>query len=469
MVAGVALAVLAFAGFSAFVAPRLGFETDMRKLKGDSPSSRLDDHITEQLGTPLNPAILLVDDLEQARAVRQIISDVQAKHGADEAHEEADAAAASPQPPGESLILGPGHTYASVTDQISAIVLTRKTSRGWLFGFAVSFALMMAFLYATAYLFAKGIGIWGTTIPVGWAFPIVNFVWWIGIGHAGTLISAVLLLLHQNWRTSINRFAEAMTLFAVSCAGLFPLLHLGRPWVFLLAVAVSEHDGPVAQLPQSAGLGRVCGADLFHRFDSVLVRGTDPRSGHAARPGARARLPRIVYGMLAMGWRGRPPTGSAMRSAYLLLAGLATPLVVSVHSIVGMDFAAGIVPGWHTTFFSAVLRRRGDFLGVRHGDDADDSAARDLRLAGFRHHAASRQHGQGDSGDRLDDGLRLRVGSVFRVLQRQRVRTLRDDQSRAGPLCLELLGPDRLQHRDAASSLVRARCGAAFPCCSSSR
>ena len=127
-------------------------------------------------------------------------------------------------------IIGPGHTYATVTDKISSIVLTRKWSLHWLAGFGISFLLVMLLLYATTWLLVRGIGIWGVNIPIGWGFAIVNFVWWIGIGHAGTLISAILLLLRQEWRTSINRFAEAMTLFAVACAGLFPLLHLGRPW-----------------------------------------------------------------------------------------------------------------------------------------------------------------------------------------------------------------------------------------------
>src|SRR6185436_10384507 len=126
-------------------------------------------------------------------------------------------------------VLEPGHSFGSVTDKISSIVLTRKTRRGWLGGFALAFLLLNVLLLALGYLLATGIGIWGNNIPVGWAFDIINFVWWIGIGHAGTLISAILLLLRQQWRTSINRFAEAMTLFAVACAGLFPLLHTGRP------------------------------------------------------------------------------------------------------------------------------------------------------------------------------------------------------------------------------------------------
>src|SRR4029077_10648718 len=131
------------------------------------------------------------------------------------------------QPAQNPPVIEPGHTYASVTDKISSIVLSRKQPKGWYFGFAIAFALLMLLTYAVTYLLVVGVGIWGINIPVGWGFAIVNFVWWIGFGHAGTLISAILLLLRQKWRTSINRFAEAMTLFAVSCAGLFPLLHMG--------------------------------------------------------------------------------------------------------------------------------------------------------------------------------------------------------------------------------------------------
>ena len=128
-------------------------------------------------------------------------------------------------------VLGPGHTFGSVTDKISSIVLTRPTSFGWYFGFALSFGFTALMTIAIGWLFTKGVGIWGINIPIGWGFAIVNFVWWIGIGHAGTLISAILFLLNQKWRTSINRFAEAMTLFAVACAGIFPLIHTGRPWM----------------------------------------------------------------------------------------------------------------------------------------------------------------------------------------------------------------------------------------------
>jgi Ni/Fe-hydrogenase subunit HybB-like protein len=131
----------------------------------------------------------------------------------------------------QAPVIEPGYTFGSVTDKISAIVLTRPASNGWFLGFGVAFLMTMMMLYAIGYLVLKGIGIWGVTIPIGWGFAIVNFVWWIGIGHAGTLISAILLLLRQSWRNSINRFAEAMTLFAVACAGIFPAIHVGRPWL----------------------------------------------------------------------------------------------------------------------------------------------------------------------------------------------------------------------------------------------
>ena len=248
-----------------------------------------------------------------------------------------------------SPVIEPGHTYASVTDQISAIVLTRPTSRGWIIGFALSFTLLMVFLYATAYLFAKGVGIWGTTIPVGWAFPIVNFVWWIGIGHAGTLISAVLLLLHQEWRTSINRFAEAMTLFAVSCAGLFPLLHLGRPWLFywLLPYPNTMELWPNFRSPliwDAFAVSTYFTVSILFWYSGLIPDVATQRDR------ATNRLAQIVYGMMALGWRGSAAHWRRYETAYLLLGGLATPLVASVHSIVGMDFATALVPGWHTTF-----------------------------------------------------------------------------------------------------------------------
>jgi Ni/Fe-hydrogenase subunit HybB-like protein len=247
-------------------------------------------------------------------------------------------------------LIGPGYNYSSVTDKISAIILTKYTPKWWIFGFAVSFSLVMVLLVAVSYLFAVGVGIWGINIPVAWGFAIVNFVWWIGIGHAGTLISAILLLLRQGWRTSINRFAEAMTLFAVSCAGLFPILHLGRPWVFYW---LFPYPDTMKLWPQfRSPLVWDCFAVSTYATVSLLFWyvGLIPDLA-TLRDRAQNRAGKIIYGILAMGWRGSAVHWYRHETASLLLAGLATPLVVSVHTIVSFDFAFGLIPGWHSTIF----------------------------------------------------------------------------------------------------------------------
>ena len=247
-------------------------------------------------------------------------------------------------------VLGPGHTYGSVTDKISAIVLTRPTSKGWLAGFALCFAIVMMLMVAITYLITKGVGIWGINIPIGWGFAIVNFVWWIGIGHAGTLISAILFLLNQKWRTSINRFAEAMTLFAVMCAGLFPLLHAGRPWY---AFWMFPYPSVMSIWPQfrSPLIWDVFAVSTYFTVSLLFwFVGLIPDLA-TLRDRSTSKVNQIIYGMLAMGWRGSARHWHRYQSAYLLLAGLATPLVLSVHTVVSFDFAIAIVPGWHTTIF----------------------------------------------------------------------------------------------------------------------
>ena len=252
--------------------------------------------------------------------------------------------------PRRAPVIEPGYTFATITDKISEIVLTRPTSNGWLIGFGISFLLVMIMLYAIGYLFLRGVGIWGVNIPIGWGFAIVSFVWWIGIGHAGTLISAILLLLRQSWRNSINRFAEAMTLFAVACAGLFPLLHLGRPWLFYW---LFPYPNTMNYWPQfrSPLVWDVFAVSTYFTISLVFwFIGLIPDLG-TLRDRAESRAARIIYGMLAMGWRGSTRHWARYETAYLLLAGLATPLVLSVHTVVSFDFAIGIVPGWHTTIF----------------------------------------------------------------------------------------------------------------------
>jgi molybdopterin-containing oxidoreductase family membrane subunit len=246
--------------------------------------------------------------------------------------------------------LAPGHTFETLGDHISEVVLEKKTPVGWWIGFGISFVFLQLMLVSIAYLLLKGTGIWGVNVPVGWGFAIINFVWWIGIGHAGTLISAILLLLRQKWRTSINRFAEAMTLFAVAAAGIFPLLHVGRPW---LAYWLFPYPNTMGMWPnfRSPLIWDVFAVSTYATVSALFwYVGLIPDLA-TLRDRSKTRAGRYVYGMLAMGWRGSAGHWHRYETAYLLLAGLSTPLVVSVHTIVSFDFAVAVIPGWHATIF----------------------------------------------------------------------------------------------------------------------
>lgn len=247
-------------------------------------------------------------------------------------------------------ILSGDLTPKSISTKVSDIVLEGLHPKSWLYGFAVVFALVMLLLFAISWLFYKGVGIWGIQIPVAWGFAIVNFVWWIGIGHAGTFISAILLLLYQEWRNSINRFAESMTLFAVACAALFPLLHLGRPWVFYWLLPYPNTMGlwPQFRSPlvwDCFAVGTYFTVSLLFWFIGLIP------DLATLRDRAKTRRQQVIYGILATGWRGSARHWHNYRLIYLLLAGLATPLVLSVHSVVSFDFSVAILPGWHSTIF----------------------------------------------------------------------------------------------------------------------
>jgi molybdopterin-containing oxidoreductase family membrane subunit len=249
-----------------------------------------------------------------------------------------------------SPFLAPGHSYASVTDKISSIILVEGTKKGWLAGLALALGLFLIFNMAVAYLFYRGVGIWGINVPIAWGFAIVNFVWWIGIGHAGTLISAFLLLMRQAWRQSINRFAEAMTLFAVACAGMFPLLHMGRPWLFYWLTPYPDTMGTWPQF-RSPLVWDVFAVSTYATISLLFwFVGLIPDLA-TLRDRARQRLSRVIYGVLALGWRGSAAHWRNYEMASLLLAGLATPLVLSVHTVVSFDFTVALVPGWHSTIF----------------------------------------------------------------------------------------------------------------------
>jgi Ni/Fe-hydrogenase subunit HybB-like protein len=248
-------------------------------------------------------------------------------------------------------VIQPGHSFGSITDKIAAIVLTKHTPVVWFVVAGIGFLMTVMLFGALTKLLFTGVAIWGNNQPVGWAFDIINFVWWIGIGHAGTLISAILLLFRQSWRTSINRFAEAMTLFAVACAALFPLFHTGRPW--LAAYWLFPYPSTMNTWPQfrSPLIWDVFAVSTYGLVSLMFwYCGLIPDLA-TMRDRARNRVARSIYGVLSLGWRGSAKHWYRYETAYLLLAGLSTPLVLSVHSVVSFDFAVGIVPGWHATIF----------------------------------------------------------------------------------------------------------------------
>lgn len=240
--------------------------------------------------------------------------------------------------------------YTLITDQTVGIPLAKGFRKGWLLALGIAFFFFLVFQWAVTWLFVAGVGIWGINIPVGWGYAIVNFVWWIGIGHAGTFISAFLYLLHQNWRASINRFAETITLFAVMCAGLFPLLHLGRPYKFYWMI---PYPNVMALWPQFRS---PLVWDMFAVFTYLTVSvlfwymGIIPDLA-SARDRATKTWVKKFYGILCLGWRGAGRHWKSYKTVYLLMAGLATPLVISVHTVVSFDFASAILPGWHSTIF----------------------------------------------------------------------------------------------------------------------
>ncbi len=247
------------------------------------------------------------------------------------------------------LVLG-GKSFGDVTEAVCGVVERDRTPLAWWVAFGISATLAGVMFAMIFYLITTGVGVWGLQVPVAWGFAIVNFVFWVGIGHAGTLISAILFLLRQKWRTSINRFAEAMTIFAVVCAGIFPGIHVGRVWV---AYWLAPYPNQMSMWPQFrspllwdvfAVSTYACVSLLFWYMGMIPDLAT-------IRDRAKSRIRYYIYGALSLGWRASNRHWHRFEMAYLLLAALATPLVLSVHSVVSFDFAVAILPGWHTTIF----------------------------------------------------------------------------------------------------------------------
>jgi len=243
-----------------------------------------------------------------------------------------------------------GMDFTAVTDAVTQLALRRSTPIGWYVGFLLALSLLGLLGICLGYLVSTGVGVWGNNQPVGWAFDIINFVFWVGIGHAGTLISAILFLFRQNWRTGINRFAEAMTIFAVICAALFPGVHVGRPWLAYWLFPIPNQMGMWPQF-RSPLLWDVFAVGTYAVVSTLFwYVGMIPDLA-TLRDRSTGKIQQIAYGIASLGWTGSCRHWHRFEKAYLLLAGLATPLVLSVHSVVSFDFATSQLPGWHTTFF----------------------------------------------------------------------------------------------------------------------
>ncbi|MBY0587508.1 polysulfide reductase NrfD [bacterium] len=247
------------------------------------------------------------------------------------------------------LVTG-GHDYAAITEMVTRIPLDKRTPIGWWIAFIPSAIIAGMFFAAISYMICTGVGVMGNMSPVFWAWPIVNFVFWVGIGHAGTLISAILFLFRQNWRTSINRAAEAMTIFAVMTAGVFPAIHVGRIWVIYW---VFPYPNQMAMWPnfKSPLCWDVFAISTYFTVSLLFwYLGMVPDLA-TLRDRAQGKIQQFAYGLLSLGWTGSATSWHRFEKAYTILAAISTPLVLSVHTVVSFDFAVSQLPGWHTTIF----------------------------------------------------------------------------------------------------------------------
>ena len=350
------------------------------------------------------------------------------------------------------LVLGRAD-FAGVTDTVCRVVERPRPPRSWYVAFAFTSAWTVFFFVLIGYLISTGIGVWGNNIPVAWAFDITNFVFWIGIGHAGTLISAILFLFRQKWRTGINRAAEAMTIFAVICAGIYPGIHVGRVW---FAYWLAPYPNQMLVWPnfRSPLLWDVVAVSTYFTVSLLFwYLGMIPDLA-TLRDRAVSRLRQLAYGVFALGWRGSARQWHVYERAYLLLAALATPLVLSVHSVVSTDFAVAQLPGWHTTIFPPYFVAGAIFSGLAMVVTLMVPARALFRTEGPGHDPPPGEHEPHDAGHRLHRRLCLRHRGLHRLVQRQPVRMVRPDQPRLGPLWLGLRGDDPLQRAGAAVVLA---------------
>ena len=345
--------------------------------------------------------------------------------------------------------------FSWLTERISGVV-EQPAPRWWWVAFTITASAATFGLFCLGYQISTGVGTWGNNIPVGWAWDITNFVFWIGIGHAGTLISAILFLLRQKWRTSINRSAEAMTLFAVICAAIFPGVHVGRVWMAWYLAPV-PNNWAIWPNFRSALVWDVFAVSTYFTV-SVLFWYTGLIPDLATlRDRATTKIRKFLFGIFSCGWRGSNRNWRHYEMAYLLLAGLSTPLVLSVHSVVSFDFATSILPTWHTTIFPPYFVAGAIFGGFAMVLTLLVARARHIQAARCHHTAAYRQDGEDHFVDRFVRRLRLHDGVFRGVVQRQFLREIRILESRLWSLLVVLVGRHALLQRAfAATVLVQA-------------
>ena len=328
--------------------------------------------------------------------------------------------------------------FSWLTERISGVV-EQPAPRWWWVAFTITASAATFGLFCLGYQISTGVGTWGNNIPVGWAWDITNFVFWIGIGHAGTLISAILFLLRQKWRTSINRSAEAMTLFAVICAAIFPGVHVGRVWMawYLAPIPNNWAIWPNFRSPLMWDVFAV--STYFTVSVLFWYTGLVPDLA-TLRDRASTKIKKFLFGIFALGWRGSNRHWRHYEMAYLLLAGLSTPLVLSVHSVVSFDFATSVLPTWHTTIFPPYFVAGAIFGGFAMVLTLLIPVPRDVQAVRCHHAAAHRQNGEDHFADRLVRRLRLHDGIFCRLVQRQFLRAVRVLEPRFWTLLVVLVG-----------------------------
>ena len=367
--------------------------------------------------------------------------------------------------------LAPGHNFGSISDKIAGII-TGRTPFSWFIGFLIGFSILQLLLVALTYLVFKGTGIWGVNNPVGWGFAIINFVWWIGIGHAGTLISAILMLFRQHWRTSINRAAEAMTVFAVACAAIFPIFHTGRPW--LAAYWLFPYPNTMALWPnfRSPLIWDVFAVSTYATVSIVFwYIGLIPDLA-TMRDRAKSPIAQRLYGIFALGWRGSAIHWQRYETASLMLAGLSTPLVLSVHTVVSFDFAVSVIPGWHATIFPPYFVAGAIYAGFA----MVLTLMIPMRAIYGLHDFITVRHIDNMAKVTLATGLIVFYGycmeAFFGWYSANQFEQFMIMNRMTGPVRGVLLGADHLQRRDPAAALVQegphARCCRSLPCAWSS-